>query len=150
MSGMHQALLMSGGAAGAQDKAAVAQAFPASSFTTTSASYVNLLDGSGGSPITVTLTKGAGTQILLSVGIQCSVSATQAVNLGANDGTTDYDIASTSFGVTSQIEGISGERMISGLSAGSHTFTLRVRIAGGATLTHGTSGSSYIRAWEVT
>lgn len=134
----------------ALDKAAVAQAFPGSSFTTTSATYVNLLNGSGGANIEVPLSKGAGTQILLSVGIECSVSAAQAVTLGVSDGTTDYDIVVNAFTPTGQIEGFSGERLISGLGTATYTFTLRVRIAGGATLTFGTTGSAYIRAWEVT
>lgn len=112
--------------------------FFASTFSVLSTSYVDFLDGSGGSVISVTLTKGSNTDVLIragAAGIANSVTALTAT-LGVNDGTTDYDLA-RSHGNQSSYFTLAGMRVITGLPAGTYTFKLRVKSTGNTALFNG-------------
>lgn len=148
MGATQQALLAVGaGASAALDKAAVAQAFPGSTFSTSSTSYVDLLNGSGGAVISVSLTKGTGTRVLIAVGMTYTNNA-NAVTLGVNDGTSDTDVCQRG-GLSTAYPAVTGEILLSGLAAGTYTFTLRVKVSAGTT-NFDSNCSAFIRAWEVT
>lgn len=120
-------------------------------FTTTSTSYVDLLNSSGGSTIAVTITKAAGTDLLISGFSGASVSAAnETLFLGVNDGTTDYDLGRIRlFSSGSPRLNAAGTRLITGLGAGTYTLKLRVKTAGGSTITFQSTLSSFITVAEV-
>lgn len=135
------------------EKSASTQAFPGSNFTTTSTAYVDLLNGAGGSIISVTITKGAGSAIWISAAMGCTHSANASVmRLGVNDGTTDYDVGASqghSFS-TGRPHWVTGNILITGLGAGTYTFKLRVKVVVASTLTFATTKSAHLRATEIT
>lgn len=120
--------------------------FPASNFTTASTSYTNLLDGAGGSPVSVAITKqAAGTSIYCNASISESHTGTNAdVMLAVHDGTTAHDIMKFRGLSTGEPTGNSGWKKITGLAAGALTVTLQVKsTAGTFRFTTSNSGSLY-------
>lgn len=144
-----KALLMrsAAGASPALDKAAIATAFPSSTFSTSSATYTNLLNGSGGSAISVTLQKGTGTQIWIGGAAHLTVGTSTQVVLGVNDGTTDYDLGQRA--IDGIYRTVAGDILISGLAAGTYTFTLRIKVPGVTSVDFDNACSAFIRAMEV-
>lgn len=136
-------------ASAALDKAAVSQAFPASTFSTTSGSYTNLLNGSGGAAIQITgFQKGSGTRVMIAGGGQFTASSNITVTIGVNDGTSDSDIAPGNFNA-STYGSVEGEIALTGLAAGTYTFTLRIKTGGGVQVNFDSNCSAFLRAWEV-
>lgn len=138
--------------AGLAFKVASTTVFPPTTSAYTSASYADLLNGSGGSIISVSYTKlHADTGMLIRTGLSCRMNdIARHVHLGVNDGTTDHDIA---VGWNNRI-GIGkwhmGERVITGLAAGSYTFKMRVRLgSAGATLHFASSNTAFLSVAEV-
>jgi hypothetical protein len=124
----------------------------ASSFTTSSTSYVDLLDGPGGAVIDVTIVKTGGaadSNILVQCGACCVQNATTAVvTLGIHDGTTTFDAGraenyQTAYGL------ILGAKLFTGLAAGSYTFKIRVKLSAGNQVNFNANHSGFITAMEV-
>jgi hypothetical protein len=129
------------------EKSATAQAFPASTFNTSSASNVDLLNGSGGPTITVQL----GVQSGDAVWIQAAMSGSLSNNTSmfvcvVSDGTTDYDVGEVN--PAGIYRCASGQYMITGLAPGLYTFKMRTRLnnGGGAQLTFGIRAAAFLRA----
>jgi hypothetical protein len=125
-------LLSAPSAASTFDKLSSITVLPTVTHTPGSASYVALKDGgSGGTPITVTITKAAGTSILIMA--SASIASTGGIAnpmLGVNDGSTNYDIAETQCDSTALMRMLTGSRRITGLAAGTYTFTLMLKVPG--------------------
>jgi collagen type VII alpha len=114
-----------------------------SNFTTTSASYVDLLQAAAGSTITVALTKNSATSSIYITGyanLSNTGLANSAIMLGVNDGTTDRDIAAAR-AISAQVCPVGGILKITGLAAGAYTFKLRIKTTA-STITYFTSGTS--------
>ena len=131
MSGMHQALLMAGAASGVADNIVSVSTLPSSSFTTNSVTYVDLLDATAGSAISVSFTKASATSNVWAWGCASGVAtgADCVVTLGCNDGTTDRDLG-RALTQTAYYGLATGGIIITGLAAGSYTFKLRVKVSG--------------------
>lgn len=146
MSGMHQALLLAGAVADTGGTNALNAQFDTTS-NTTSATYVDILEPSaGGSIISASVTKAAGTNVLIIGGIGSSVGSTSNIDLAVNDGTTDWILGSRNCN-TSFNGKIWGTALITGLGAGSFTFKLRWRTS--VTAATGSSDNFFIFAMEV-
>lgn len=144
MGASQQALLM-GGEVPVSDIIKSANAFPASNFTFGNAN-VDLLNGAGGSTISVSFTKGAGTSLLVSAGVTCRTSSASLGQLFANDGTTDNFVARNRVNTSDTL--ISGDCSITGLAAGTYTIKLRVRGSIG-TFTFGVEDSAFLTVMEI-
>lgn len=104
----------------------------AGNFSFTSTSYINALDNAGGSAIQRTITKGASSDILVLATVYgaATVNVNPTITLGVNDGTTDYDLGRTRWegtALSSPPGMLPGLRLITGLGAGTYTFTLRIK-----------------------
>ncbi len=96
-----------------------------------SATYVDLLDATAGSAITVSITKAAGTDLSV-FGCVSAISTgggTTITTVGVNDGTTDTDICRAQLETTAYGT-ISGAIILTGLGAGTFTLKLRVKRTG--------------------
>lgn len=123
---------------------------PTGSFTTTSTTYVDLLDQPAGAVFSVTITKSAGTDILILGGAHFLQStANNTAHLGVNDGTTDYDLGmNRTFTAVGYLES-TGARMITGLGAGTFTFKLRCKqTAVSGSMLSGANTTTFITAIE--
>ena len=120
-------------------------------FTTASATFVDLLDNAGGSTITTSFTKSAGTSILAYGGVPFFATGTNAVcYLGVNDGTTDWELGRGFALTTSARRGQTiGAVLITGLGAGTFTLKARVRTHGAGTLNFNTNESVSMSFVEV-
>lgn len=122
-------------------------------FTTTSTSYVDLLDAAAGNPFTVTATLDGTQDVLISTGGSYQHSAspgTFVIGVEADDGVggvTDYDITlfttRTNINVRRNTE---GQKLLTGLAAGNWTFTVRVKVVTPGTFTHFVGDRTFIRA----
>lgn len=146
MSALQQALLMVSSLADTGGTNALNAQFDTTS-STTSTSYVDILEPSaGGSTISVTISKAAGTNVIIMGGIGSAVGATSNITLGVNDGTTDWDLGSRTCNSTFQGK-IWGTTLITGLGAGSFTFKLRWKCSVSAAT--GSSDNFFIFAIEM-
>lgn len=124
-------------------------AFFSSTFSTSSTSYVDLKDGSAGANVEVTLTKGAGTDVLVMGDVGATQnSANATLTLGVNDGTSDHYLAEQRI-FASQRMNCAGSVLISGLAAGTYTFKLRVKLDVANQCNFTTAVSASIMAMEV-
>lgn len=123
---------------------------PVGSFTTGSTSYVDLLDDVGGSRFEVTITKAAGTDILIFGAAHfLNTTASQTCTLGVNDGTTDYDLGRNRTFTSSGYLESTGARLITGLGAGTFTFKLRCKqSAASGNMLSGANTTTFITAIE--
>lgn len=145
MSGPQQALLARSNAAANIGGTFDLEAAFATTNTTSSASYVDVT--TGGVPITAVITKSAGTNVLVYGGIGVSTAGTPVVKLGVNDGTTDWDIACRAGNSTYETK-TAGTTLITGLGAGTFTFTLRFK-SNSVSFGTGSSDNFFIHALEV-
>lgn len=135
--------------AGVMDYAWLTQAYPASTFNTSSSSFVNQLNGSGGSTITCTAVKAAGTNLLVACGSSYKeFTDLNNICVGLNDGASDYEMGRSQMNSTNSRQ-CAGERLFTGLGAGSYTYTLRMK-TGGTRVDFTADDSAYIRIQEVT
>jgi hypothetical protein len=139
-------------AAGVLDKMVSTTVFPSSPFSPISSTYVDVLNQNGGSAVQVSITKGAGTSLLVmaSMSVSTGVTGNHTITLGVNDGTTDHDIARirAEGTATTLCRTAVGNVLITGLSAGSYTLTLRVKDAVG-TAGFGSNDSASLSVMEV-
>lgn len=107
------------------------------SFTISSGSYVTLLDVAAGQAFSITLTKAAGTSLLVLMDtFWRAASASSAGSLAVSDGTTDYELARNQAFVTgSRRNAVGGAVMIPASGAGSVTLSARGAIISGTSLT---------------
>lgn len=102
----------------------------ATAFSTASTSYVDHLNISGGSTLTVSITKGTGTNLIVDVNVDCIIfNTSNTVVFGVSDGTTDYDVCKAR-PTNSIFHGACGSKIITGLAAGTYTMKLRVKVVG--------------------
>jgi hypothetical protein len=123
-----KSMLFSKAAAAALANVATNTVFPSSNFSTSSGTYVDLLDATAGSPITVSLTKASASSNVLIIGeVSClATGGNGTMTLGVNDGTADTDICRAD--VESNVYNLlNGAVVLTGLGAGSYTFKLRVK-----------------------
>lgn len=123
-----------GGALEDGPRFAIYTALPGSTFSTSSATYVDVLDGTAGPPVAVTFVKTSGSGIPLLVAVGASpigiAGVTQAATLGINDGSTDSDVFENKLGgIATSGRTCCGEKIFPGLAAGSYTFTMRAKMA---------------------
>lgn len=120
-------------------------------FTTSSSSYVDLLDNAGGSTITMSFTKSAGTSLLVTGAVAFFASgANTTCFMAVNDGTTDWPLGASRTLTTSSRRGfVDGAVLITGLGAGSYTLKARVRTAGAGTINFGTAEGASMSVIEV-
>lgn len=132
------------GAVSPFDKLVSTNLFPTGTFNINSSSYQNVLNQNGGSPMQVTITKGAGTSLLVLASMSIGDNSASVVTLGVNDGTTDYDLARirTDGSAFNLARTAVGSRLISGLPAGSYTMTLRVKSPTATAFFAGTEAAS--------
>lgn len=104
----------------------------ATQFSTTSTSFVDLLSQNGGSTISISITKSAGTNLLV-IGSTACLGGPETVTLAVNDGTTDTNIAQARTRTQCNTP-VVGEVLVTGLSAGTYTMKLRVKTAAGSSL----------------
>lgn len=126
--------------------------FVATGYNINSTSYTNLLVTSGGAAVTLAYTKvSAGTRMLIRGGaLYDTTAANTTMTIGINDGTTDRDLgANRVFSSNSQFTFAEGSILISGLSAGSYTFTLRGKCSAANNITFSAQSSLFITAMEV-
>jgi hypothetical protein len=120
----------------------------AAASTTTSATYVDH-DATNSK---VTLTKqNDDTDILIEIAVSIySTETNTGVSFGINDGTNDHDVCIFFINLANVHQSAAGYKKISGLAAGSYTFTLRWRrSSGGGTLTTNNGDYIGIKAQEV-
>lgn len=118
-------------------------------FTTTSGSYVDLLDAAAGNTIQASITKVAGTDLLVTCGTAAANStANDTLILGVNDGTTDYDVSRNRTFPSGSAMNTTGSRLLTGLGAATYVMKLRVRTVAGSSMSWATSQSSFITVLE--
>jgi hypothetical protein len=124
-------------------------AFPASTFSTSSLSYVDLLNGSGGAVISVSITKAAGTSLLVRASMSARQNAANAtITLGVNDGTTDHYVAENRNFATCDVV-LAGMTIISGLGAGTFTIKLRIKLDAANQCNFGVDHSAALMVMEI-
>lgn len=117
-------------------------------FTLNSASYVDLLDAAAGNTVAATITKGAGTDLIVIGGTQGqNTTASDTIILGVNDGTSDFDMGRIRTFTSANHLTCTGARQLTGLGAGATTVKLRVRNVAGSNMSF-SSGGSYITVIE--
>ena len=143
-------LLSAPSAASTFDKLSSITVLPTVTHTPGSASYVALKDGgSGGTPITVTITKAAGTSILIMA--SASIASTGGIAnpmLGVNDGTTDHYVAENRNFATCDVV-LAGMTIISGLGAGTFTIKLRIKLDAANQCNFGVDHSAALMVMEI-
>ena len=149
MGATQQALLMvSGAVANVGGNNALNARFDTTG-TTASTSFVNVVSPSGGAAVTTSITKATGTSgVLVCASIGAAVGATETLVLGVNDGTTDWTLGFFRANTTSDGR-VFGTRVLTGLSAGAYTFTLRFRSLAGGTIGTGSTDSLFLFTMEV-
>lgn len=123
-------------------------AFPASNFSTASTSFVDLLDAAAGSPISVSITKAAGTDLYVYGDLSGAVTGGGGViTVGVNDGTTDRSLGTVQ--AISYYRLAAGGIIITGLAAGTYTLKLRVKVSANSLAFNNAVNSATITVAEV-
>lgn len=123
-----------------------------SSYTLNSTSYTNLLQASGGSAVSVTITKAAaGTRLVISSGVSYALptGTNNTVTAGYREGSTDHDLAAARVLNNNGYSVAEGEQALAGLAAGSQTITSRVKNSAASNVTYNTVNSAWLSVEEV-
>lgn len=121
--------------------------FPTGTYTTTSASYVNIDSAS----IKLAFTKNySGTNIVVDLDVSLYATATNTVSsLGIYDGSTTHDVVKAAFNPANTHLPFSASKKITGLTPGNYTFYVRwKRISGTGVLTIDTSDTVSLKITE--
>jgi len=122
----------------------------AGTFTWTLSSYTNWLDAIAGNTCAATVTKSAGTDLLVEAYTEASIAVgNDFIYLGVSDGTTDYLLGTTRAFPSAGVLPIAGSVLITGLGAGSYTLTLRVKTSGARVATSESGCGAFIDVYEV-